>query len=541
MTRYVTTDFADEHGQDLVARTLTELDEQQGTRGNRVYYLAVPPAAMPTLVQELGERRTTTGWVRLILEKPFGRDLASARELNEPLPATSEDEVFRIDHYLGKETVQNLLALRFANGIFEPIWNRQFIDHVQITVAESIGIEGRATYYDQAGAIRDIVQNHLLQLVALTAMEPPIDFDAESVRNEKVKVLRALRTPNPRAVIRGQYGRGFIEESMCRATERSRASRRTRTRRRSSPPACSWTTGAGPTRRSSSARASGSRGARRRSRFSSSARRTLRSRTCTPCARTSFVHVQPNDGVLAIGGVPGEGMRVRTVHMDFLYGGTFRTGLPEAYERLILDTMLGDPTLFTRADEIEEQWALVDVIAATWTRERPNFPNYAAGTWGAGRGSGARGMASVAIEAWADDCATIEEIEDALADLRLRVGHRGVPDLRTSVLTHLARVPQEGKPPRPRRSRAWASSTRRARCCSSLSPAKGTGWRPGFFSNAIRSRATGGSSATRSWSCASADRARGSGQRRDAAAAPDLPVFTRWRGRPRSEPSSSGR
>src|ERR671910_2039373 len=211
-TRYVTTDFADEGGQDNVVKCLNELDAHAGTRGNRVYYLAVPPTAMPALVQELGERRTTTGWVRLIVEKPFGRDLASARELNELLARHfTEDEVFRIDHYLGKDTVQNLLALRFANGIFEPIWNRQFIDHVQITVAESIGVEGRANFYEQAGAIRDIFQNHLLQLVALTAMEPPIDFSADSVRNEKVKVLKSLHTPGPKSVVRGQYGPGYIE------------------------------------------------------------------------------------------------------------------------------------------------------------------------------------------------------------------------------------------------------------------------------------------------------------------------------------------
>src|SRR5207253_2613184 len=171
-----------------------------------------PPSAMVTLVKELGERRSADGWTRLIIEKPFGRDLTSARELNEMLTEHfAEQEIFRIDHYLGKETVQNMLALRFSNGIFEPIWNRQFVDHVQITVAESIGIERRASFYEQAGAIRDIFQNHLLQLVALTAMEPPIDFTADSVRNEKVKVLRAMHTPGPKHVVRGQYGRGYVE------------------------------------------------------------------------------------------------------------------------------------------------------------------------------------------------------------------------------------------------------------------------------------------------------------------------------------------
>jgi glucose-6-phosphate 1-dehydrogenase len=386
VTRYLSTDFADEAGQDAVAQALNEMDEQLGTRGNRVYYLAVPPAAMPTLVQELGERRATTGWVRLIIEKPFGHDLASARELNELLARRfTEDEVFRIDHYLGKETVQNMLALRFANGIFEPIWNRQFIDHVQITVAESIGIEGRAAYYEQAGAIRDIFQNHLLQLVALTAMEPPIDFDAESVRNEKVKVLKAVSTPNPRFVVRGQYGRGYIEgvevpgyrEEPGVAPD---STMETFVAGRLFVDNWRWADTPFYVR-------TGKRLPRRETTIAIQFKRAPHPpfedlNELRP--NVLFVHIQPNEGVsLAIGAkVPGAGMRVRTVHMDFVYGGTFRTGLPDAYERLILDTMLGDATLFTRADEIEEQWSLVDAIVAAWARERPNFPNYAAGTWG---------------------------------------------------------------------------------------------------------------------------------------------------------------
>src|SRR5205085_8406084 len=211
--RYIATDFADEHGEEELERTLTELDSERGLQGNRVFYLAIPPSVFPTVVDALGRHRTKRkGWTRLVVEKPFGHDLESAQKLTTVIHEYfTEEEVFRIDHYLGKETVQNMLALRFANGIFEPIWNRQFIDHVQITVAESIGIEGRAGYYEQAGAIRDIFQNHLLQLVAITAMEPPIDFTADSVRNEKVKVLRALHTPGPKSVVRGEYGRGFVE------------------------------------------------------------------------------------------------------------------------------------------------------------------------------------------------------------------------------------------------------------------------------------------------------------------------------------------
>ena len=194
-------------------RLLTGSTRSAGREGNRLYYFAVPPGAFEPLVAHGRRRcRRASGWNRLIVEKPFGHDLASARELNALVAEHfTESEIFRIDHYLGKETVQNMLALRFANGIFEPIWNRQFIDHVQITVAESMGIEGRAGFYEQAGAIRDIFQNHLLQLLAITAMEPPSDFTADSVRNEKVKVLRSLHTPGPKSVVRGQYGRGFVE------------------------------------------------------------------------------------------------------------------------------------------------------------------------------------------------------------------------------------------------------------------------------------------------------------------------------------------
>jgi glucose-6-phosphate 1-dehydrogenase len=386
VTRYVSTDFADDPGVDRVATTLSELDQEFGTRGNRVYYFAVPPEAMPMLVEQLGERRTAKGWVRLIVEKPFGYDVGSARELNELVARSfTEDEIFRIDHYLGKDTVQNLVALRFANGIFEPIWNRQFIDHVQITVAESIGIEGRASYYEKAGAVRDVFQNHLLQLVALTAMEPPIDFTADAMRNEKVKVLKALATPDPRVVVRGQYGPGFIDGEPVpgyREEERVASDSGTETFVAARLYVDNWRWADTPffVR-------TGKRLPRRETTIAIQFKRVphpLFEQAAELRPNVLVVHIQPNEGVsLAIGAkVPGEGMRVRTVHMDFLYGGAFRTGIPEAYERLLLDAMLGDATLFTRADEIEEQWALVDVITAAWARERPRFPNYAAGTWG---------------------------------------------------------------------------------------------------------------------------------------------------------------
>ncbi len=385
--RYATLDFADERGEDDLRDKLNELDRERGTNGNRVYYFAVPPSAIGTLVEEIAKRRGADGWVRLIIEKPFGHDLTSARALTREIQEHfSESEVFRIDHYLGKETVQNMLALRFANGIFEPIWNRQFIDHVQITVAESIGIEGRAGYYESAGAVRDIFQNHLLQLIAITAMEPPIDFTADSVRNEKVKVLKSLHTPGPKSVVRGQYGPGFVEGEEVKGYREEDGV----------APGSMTDTFVGAKLYVDNWRWAdtpfyvrmGKRLARRETTIAIQFKRAPHppfedgGEGLRP--NVLLIHVQPNEGVsLAIGAkVPGQGMTIRTVHMDFLYGGAFREGLPDAYERLILDAMLGDATLFTRSDEIEEQWALVDAIIAPWARDRPSFPNYPAGSWG---------------------------------------------------------------------------------------------------------------------------------------------------------------
>jgi glucose-6-phosphate 1-dehydrogenase len=386
--RYIAADFADEQGLDRLADSVHELDEERETGGNRVYYLAIPPSAFETVVQALGKRRSVEGWTRLIVEKPFGHDLQSARKLNSVIEEHFEEsEVFRIDHYLGKETVQNMLALRFANGIFEPIWNRQFVDHVQITVAESMGIENRAGYYEQAGAIRDIFQNHLLQLLAITAMEPPIDFTADSVRNEKVKVLRAMHTPGPKSVVRGQYGRGYVEgEEVVGYREEEGVDPRSMTETYVAAKLYvdNWRWADTPFYVRM-----GKRLPRRETTIAIEFKRAphppfeeLAAEGLRP--NVLLVHVQPDEGVsLAIGAkVPGQGLMIRTVHMDFLYGGAFRMGLPEAYERLILDAMLGDATLFTRIDEVEEQWSLVDAIVAAWARDRPAFPNYAAGTWG---------------------------------------------------------------------------------------------------------------------------------------------------------------
>jgi glucose-6-phosphate 1-dehydrogenase len=386
---YIAADFSSDGGENELMDLLTTLDEQRGTRGNRVFYLAVPPTAIGTLVEKVGSRRSEwTGWTRVIVEKPFGTDRASAHRLNDEIHRHfDEQEIYRIDHYLGKETVQNLLALRFANGIFEPIWSRQFVDHVEITVAESIGIEGRAAFYESAGAIRDVFQNHLLQLVALTAMEPPVDFASESVRNEKVKVLRAMLTPGAKHVVRGQYGRGHVEGVAVPAYREEPGvadDSITETYVAAKLYVDNWRWADTP--------------------FYVRVGKRLPKRETTiaiqfkPAPHPPFmkeaaeglrpnvllVNVQPDEGIsLAFGAkVPGQGMTIRTVHMDFLYGGSFRTELPEAYERLILDALLGDATLFTRADEVDEQWAIVDSIVAGWKRDRPLFPNYAAGMWG---------------------------------------------------------------------------------------------------------------------------------------------------------------
>jgi glucose-6-phosphate 1-dehydrogenase len=387
--RYVATDFSDDEGQNRVVHVLNELDKQRGTSGNRVYYLAVPPAAISGLIHGIGQRRATEGWTRVIIEKPFGHDLTSAQELNtEVQQHFEESEIFRIDHYLGKETVQNLLALRFANGIFEPIWNRQFVDHVQITVAESIGIEGRADFYEQAGAIRDVFQNHLLQLVALTAMEPPIDFTADSVRNEKVKILRALHTPGPKHVVRGQYGRGYIEGEEVpgyREEPGVASDSTTETYVAAKLYIDNWRWADTPFYVRS-----GKRLARRETTIAIEFKRAphppfeVADDDAGLRPNVLVCHIQPDEGVSLefAAKVPGQGLTLRTVHMDFLYGGTFRTGIPEAYERLLLDCLLGDATLFTRADEVEEQWSLVDAMVAFWKRDRPSFPNYAAGAWG---------------------------------------------------------------------------------------------------------------------------------------------------------------
>jgi len=383
----------DDAGYDALARRLAEVDAEVGTNGNRLFYLATPPAAYAPIVRSIGTHGLRgSGWSRVVIEKPFGHDLASATELTNVVHEVfREDEVFRIDHYLGKETVQNILVLRFANGIFEPIWNRQYVDHVQITVAESIGIEERAEYYDRAGAMRDIVQNHLLQLLALVAMEPPAAFDDRAVRDEKVKVFRALRPIAQREVaartVRGQYTRGFIEGKAV--------------------PPYREEAGVGPDSKTETFVAircfvdnwrwegipfylrTGKRLPKRATeiaiRFRVAPHRIFSREASEGIDANELVlRIQPDEGIsLTFGAkVPVQEFRIRTVNMDFVYGASFMVDAPDSYETLILDALRGDATLFTRRDEVEQQWAFVDPILEAWRVGMPELSLYPAGSWG---------------------------------------------------------------------------------------------------------------------------------------------------------------
>ena len=391
---YSKVDFSKVDDFKALGHRLEEIDGSRHTGGNRIYYCATPPPTYETVAEQLNAAGMVKGggFHRIVVEKPFGSDLKSARELNQILQRVfHEDSIFRIDHYLGKETVQNILAFRFANSIFEPVWNSNLIDHVEITAAEEIGVELRGGYYDKAGALRDIVQNHALQLLALTAMEPPVAFDANAVRDEKVKVLRAIRPIEDgevaHATVRGQYAKGWVlgervpgyreEKNVAPGslTETFAALRLFVDNWRWAGVPFYIRAGKRMPKRVTEIRIKFKKPPHLT--FGRDAARDLDGNAIT-------LRIQPEEGIsLRFGAkVPSAGIKLRSVTMDFEYATSFLVDVPEAYERLLLDCMIGDPTLFTRADEVETAWRLIDPIEAAWRDDRPPLQMYDAGTWG---------------------------------------------------------------------------------------------------------------------------------------------------------------
>ena len=391
--RFIQGDFDDDSAFDRLRETIEELDVNRGTNGNHAFYLSIPPNAFPLVCRQLSRSGLADPkpdqFRRVVIEKPFGSNLKTARELNGVVESVfPADSIFRIDHYLGKETVQNILALRFANQLFEPLWNKNYIDHVQITMAEDIGVGGRAGYYDGIGAARDVIQNHLLQLLALTAMEEPVSFDAADLRNEKEKVLKAVRLPSDLGThtARGQYAGGwqggeevlgFLEEDGMNpnsVTETFAAMRLDINTRR-------W---AGVPFYLRAGKRLGRRVTEIAVVFKRAPQQLFAADQTAELGQNALViRVQPDEGITIRFGskVPGVGMQVRDVTMDFGYGHAFTEASPEAYERLILDVLLGDPPLFPRHEEVELSWKILDPIEEFWeTQGQPE--QYRPGSWG---------------------------------------------------------------------------------------------------------------------------------------------------------------
>jgi glucose-6-phosphate 1-dehydrogenase len=393
--RYVTGSFDDESMYDRLAEALDEFDEEAGIEFNRLFYLSTAPNFFPVIAEALGKHglnRNEGSEVRIIIEKPFGTDLESAKELNKRVLACfDESQVFRIDHYLGKETVQNMLVLRFANMIFEPLWMRSYVDYVQITAAEDMGIGSRAGYYDKSGALRDLIQNHMLQLLMILSMEPPVSFSADEVRDEKVKVLHSIPAPKPDEVpkmaVRAQYAEGSSagEEAQGYLDEKNVPDdSNTETYAAVRLMVDNWRWAGVPFYLRT-----GKRLARKITEIAV---------TLKPVPHLAFeqqgsvgvepnqlvLTVQPNEGVSLslVAKIPGARMAVRPVNMEFLYGTSFMSQSPEAYERLIMDTMRGDATLFARNDEVEAAWAICDPILKYWESTDEELPKYEAGSAG---------------------------------------------------------------------------------------------------------------------------------------------------------------
>ncbi|MEO0480913.1 MAG: glucose-6-phosphate dehydrogenase [Planctomycetota bacterium] len=393
---YLRSSFDDPDGYQRLAKRLEELQRERGTPGNVIYYLATPPSAYETILHQLTDaglsREVNGGFRRVIIEKPFGRDSQTAQELNTKVRAAfKERQVFRIDHYLGKETVQNILALRFANSIFEPLWNQKFIDHVQITVSEAIGMEGRGAYFEEAGIVRDMIQNHLLQVLTLVAMEPPISNEGDAIRDEKVKVLRAIRSFGPDEVrertLRAQYINGYFgDQPVPGYLQEPQVDPLSKTETFAAIQLFvdNWRWAGTPFYLRA-----GKRMPRRATEVAIHFKRPPHLLYGPGDDRVAegnvlLLRIQPDEGVsLRFGAkVPGPHFRLRDVRMDFRYGSSFGDRSADAYERLLFDAMIGDPTLFARRDEVQEAWRIVDSILDGWTRNDQIVHDYVAGTWG---------------------------------------------------------------------------------------------------------------------------------------------------------------
>jgi len=394
--RYIAGGYDDPETYKRLSTLLDDLDEQRGTAGNRLFYLSTPPEAFPLVANGLagaGLNRAAEGsFSRLVIEKPYGHDELSARALDATVhSAFDESQVFRIDHYLGKDTVQNVLALRFANSIFQPIWNRTWVDHVQITVAETLGVGTRGSFYEHAGAMRDIVQNHVLQVLALALMEPPASFTAEAVRNEKVKLLQAIRLPHGRDIddiaVRGQYTRGGTREDLMpgyREEQGVDPLSHTETFAAMRLDVDNWRWAGVPFYVRTGKRLP-SRVTEVALQFQRPPHLPIPDAQLTELEPDALIlRIQPDEGItLRFGAkVPGHSFRVRSASMDFSYDATFREESPEAYERLLLDALIGDATLFIRSDEVEQCWRIVDPIIQRWAEDTRPIPTYEAASWG---------------------------------------------------------------------------------------------------------------------------------------------------------------
>lgn len=396
---YHCSEFDNDEGYIKLKEFLQDLDARFGTKGNRIFYLSVPPSYFPIITQKLGEHglildpdKVKDRWTKVIVEKPFGHDLLSAQELQKNLTQYfKEEQIYRIDHYLGKETVQNLLVVRFANSIFESIWNNKHIDHVQISVAEDLGVGTRGKFYEEAGMLRDIVQNHLMQLLSLVAMEPPVNLKANSVRDEKVKVLQSIRPISAeefeQQVVRGQYGPGFIDGEPVKGYNsednvNEKSSVETYVAMQLFIDNWRWIGVPFYLR-------AGKRLPKRATEiavfFKEAPSVLFRRASKKDDANVLVIRIQPDEGIsLRMNSkVPGINSPIQPVKMDFRYGQYFGAAPPEAYERLICDCILGDSTLFAREDEVIASWRLLTPILERWHEVPPHdFPNYAAGTWG---------------------------------------------------------------------------------------------------------------------------------------------------------------